>query len=207
MSILRNVAGVCAAGLFIAQAAYAAIPSPLALLRPPGAGEPKHFDSRCIRCGRCIEACPYQAISAAPFDTHQAAGTPMITARSQACRLCEDFPCAQSCPTKALEVPESRDKAAMGTAVINEDTCLSFQGMRCEVCYRACPLIDEAIVIDYRQREGDSIHALFTPQVIDDVCPGCGLCEQRCPVEDPAPAIIVVPQGINQETYLAQRNS
>ena len=94
----------------------------------------------------------------------------------------------------------------MGVAVINEDTCLSFQGMRCEVCYRACPLIDEAITIDYRPREGDDIHAVFAPQVVPDVCPGCGLCEQRCPVSDPAPAIVVVPAGAQEETYVARRN-
>ena len=40
---------------------------------------------------------------------------------------------------------------------------------RCEVCYRACPLIDEAIRIDYRPREGDAIHAVFAPQVIDEL--------------------------------------
>lgn len=94
----------------------------------------------------------------------------------------------------------------MGVAVINEDTCLSFQGMRCEVCYRACPLIDEAITIDYRPREGDDIHAVFAPQVVPDGCPGCGLCEQRCPVSDPAPAIVVVPTGAQEETYVARRN-
>ena len=68
------------------------------------------------------------------------------------------------------------------------------------------PLIDEAITIDYRPREGDDIHAVFAPQVVPDVCPGCGLCEQRCPVSDPAPAIVVVPAGAQEETYVARRN-
>lgn len=82
-------------------------------------------------------------------------------------------------------MPAERKAAAMGVAVINEDTCLSFQGMRCEVCYRACPLIDEAIRIDYRPREGDAIHAVFAPQVIDEDCAGCGLCEPALPGERP----------------------
>ena len=38
------------------------------------------------------------------------------------------------------------------------------------------------------------------------LCPGCGLCEQRCPVSDPAPAIVVVPTGAQEETYVARRN-
>ena len=80
-------------------------------------------------------------------------GTPMIDARAQACRLCEDFPCVEACPTNALRDIETRSDVKMGVAVIDEDLCIAFQGMRCEVCYRTCPLIDEAIVIDYRLRE------------------------------------------------------
>lgn len=203
---MRIVAAAGAAAVFAAGVALAAAPSPLPLLRPPGAASPVDFAARCIRCGRCLEACPYQAIHAAPLNAGREASTPFVNARAQACRLCADFPCAAACPTGALSVPAERADAAMGTAVVNEETCLSFQGMRCEVCYRACPLIDEAIRIDYRPREGDDIHAVFAPQVNAEVCPGCGLCEQRCPVGDPAPAIVVVPTGADEAAYLALRN-
>lgn len=203
---MRIVAAAGAAAVFAAGVALAAAPPPLPLLRPPGMASPADFAARCVRCGRCLEACPYQAIHAAPLNAGRAASTPFVNARAQACRLCADFPCAAACPTGALAVPEERVDAAMGTAVVNEETCLSFQGMRCEVCYRACPLIDEAICIDYRPREGDAIHAVFAPQVNAEVCPGCGLCEQRCPVGDPAPAIVVVPTGADEAAYLALRN-
>ena len=203
---MRIVAAAGAAAVFAAGVALAAAPPPLPLLRPPGAASPVDFAARCIRCGRCLEACPYQAIHAAPLNAGREASTPFVNARAQACRLCADFPCAAACPTGALSVPAERADAAMGTAVVNEETCLSFQGMRCEVCYRACPLIDEAICIDYRPREGDDIHAVFAPQVNAEVCPGCGLCEQRCPVGDPAPAIVVVPTGVDEAAYLALRN-
>lgn len=203
---MRIVAAAGAAAVFAAGVALAAAPPPLPLLRPPGAASPVDFAARCIRCGRCLEACPYQAIHAAPLNAGREASTPFVNARAQACRLCADFPCAAACPTGALSVPAERTDAAMGTAVVNEETCLSFQGMRCEVCYRACPLIDEAIRIDYRPREGDDIHAVFAPQVNAEVCPGCGLCEQRCPVSDPAPAIVVVPAGADADDYGARRN-
>ena len=203
---MRIVAAAGAAAVFAVGVALAAAPPPLPLLRPPGAASPVDFAARCIRCGRCLEACPYQAIHAAPLNAGREASTPFVNARAQACRLCVDFPCAAACPTGALSVPAERADAAMGTAVVNEETCLSFQGMRCEVCYRACPLIDEAIRIDYRPREGDDIHAVFAPQVNAEVCPGCGLCEQRCPVSDPAPAIVVVPAGADADDYRARRN-
>lgn len=202
---MNVVAAAGAALVFAAGAALAATPSPVPLLRPPGAGQPADFAARCIRCGRCLEACPYQAVRAAPLSAGREAATPYVSARAQACRLCEGFPCAAACPTGALTVPAERAAAGMGMARINEETCLSFQGMRCEVCYRACPLIDEAIRIDYRPREGDGIHAVFAPQVASDVCPGCGLCEQRCPVGDPVPAVVVVPTGADEAAYMARR--
>ena len=73
-------------------------------------------------------------------------------------------PASTPAPTNALRDIEQRSDVKMGVAVIDEDLCIAFQGMRCEVCYRTCPLIDEAITIDYRLREGDAIHTLFAPR-------------------------------------------
>ena len=32
--------------------------------------------------------------------------------------------------------------------LIDQENCLNFQGLRCDVCYRVCPLIDEAITLE-----------------------------------------------------------
>ena len=64
--------------------------------------------------------------------------------------------------------------------------------MRCEVCYRVCPLIDEAITIEYESIENDAIHTKFIPTINKEVCTGCGLCVQRCVVRDPKVAMKVV---------------
>ena len=206
MRLSSVIAGLSAAAVAFQGVAYAVQGPAKSLLRPPGAQGEADFSARCIKCGKSMEACPYLALSPAPGDQGIAAGTPMVDARAQACRLCEDFPCVEACPTNALRGIEGRTDVRMGPAVIDEDLCIAVQGMRCEVCYRACPLIDEAIRIDYRPREGDAIHAVFAPQVLDEDCAGCGLCEQRCPVSDPAPAIVVVPTGADAAAYTARRN-
>ena len=117
---------------------------------------------------------------------------PVIDVRAQACRLCADFPCIAACPTEALHPVSVRDEVRMGCAVINRDLCIAVQGMRCEVCYRACPFIDSAIAIGASVREGDAIHAVFEPLVDPEKCVGCGLCVQRCVVSDPQVAIEIV---------------
>lgn len=162
------------------------------LLRPPGAQSERDFMSRCVKCGKCIEACPYAALHAADALQGAAAGTPCIDAREQACRLCADFPCVNACPTGALRDVAEKHEPHMGYARIEEDVCIAFQGYRCEVCYRICPLIDEAITIDFQGRENDAIHAKFIPTIDKDVCTGCGLCVERCAVSEPYVPIRIV---------------
>lgn len=191
-----GVIALCSAGIVAAKAAYDVSCADASLLRPPGAVS--NFDALCIKCGKCIEACPYQSLHAAPIQAGALSGQPCVDARAQACRLCVDFPCIEACPTGALKPVASRADVKMGHAVINEDLCLSYQAMRCEVCYRACPLIDEAIYIDYGAREGDSIHAVFAPVIVNDKCTGCGLCVERCVVSEPEVAIRIVPHQHEQ---------
>lgn len=185
---LPSIAAALVAGAALLKAALD-VAAPTKLLLPPGAWPEEDFAAKCIKCGKCFEACPYQAIHVAGSEAGALVGAPSINAREQACRLCADFPCIEACPTGALASVGSKADVRMGTAVINEETCLSFMGMRCEVCYRSCPLIDTAITIDYRKREGDSQHAVFAPIINEENCVGCGLCVERCVVSDPEPAI------------------
>lgn len=183
---LGFIARLLAGGIVASQALAYAVSSPETLIRPPGAQDEDDFLARCIRCGKCIEACPYETIHVNKDMVDVSSGTPCITVREKACRMCEDIPCANACPSGALRDVETREDIAMGTAVINELTCLSYKGMRCEVCYRACPLIDRAITIDYRMRDGDDLHSVFAPIIDSDVCTGCGWCVERCVLDDPA---------------------
>lgn len=186
---LASLLPIVAAGLFGAQAAWQATRPTDALLRPPGAQDERDFLARCVKCGRCVEACPYAVLHVAGMENGVAAGTPTFDARAHACRLCEDLPCIAACPTEALRPLQSREDVRIGTAVIDEELCIAFKGVRCEVCYRTCPLIDRAINIDYRPLEGDAIHSVFAPVVRQDACTGCGLCVERCVVGKPEVAI------------------
>ncbi|MDR2492529.1 MAG: 4Fe-4S dicluster domain-containing protein [Coriobacteriales bacterium] len=165
------------------------------LLRPPGAASEADLLARCVRCGKCALACPYHVVKAAPSVMGEHAGTPCIEAREGACRLCEDFPCVAACPTGALRDIAERSDVRMGVAVIDRELCIALRGMRCEVCYRVCPLKDEAVTIKYSLREGDDRHAVFEPVIHSDACVGCGLCVERCVISDPAVAIRIEPAG------------
>jgi len=77
----------------------------------------------------------------------------------------------------------------MGLAVIDIENCLSWQGLRCEICHRECPVQNKAITIEHHPRK-ISKHAMFVPLVHSDACTGCGVCEKACPTEDAAIRVV-----------------
>jgi len=163
------------------------------LLRPPGAVAEGDFLKRCLRCGRCAHACPYGSLKMGDLGDGLAIGTPLIVARQTPCYLCPDLPCVKACPSGALD-PELKDahKSRMGTAVITErEECLSLKGLRCEVCYRACPLIDKAVTVENYLNVRTGRHSIFEPVVHKQHCTGCGICEKACVLD--RPAIVVGP--------------
>lgn len=74
------------------------------LLRPPGALSEDEFISSCIRCGLCVEACPFNTLKLAEAGDGLGAGLPYFTPRSQPCKMCPSIPCTAACPTKALDL-------------------------------------------------------------------------------------------------------
>ncbi len=150
-------------------------------LRPPGALDENDFLSHCIRCMRCIDACPNRAII--PLDGsfgNERQSTPAIKARRQACMLCNKvegdyLKCTEACPTGALqkirkEVEDITANVDMGTAEIDFDLCYSYNNWSCGACFRACPLPNQAIRLGMWER----------PEVNAENCIGCGLCERAC---------------------------
>jgi ferredoxin-type protein NapG len=161
---------------------------PASAIRPPGALDEEDFLGACIRCGLCVRDCPFDTLKLASFGDKVTTGTPYFTARDIPCEMCDDIPCVRACPTGALDHSlENIDDARMGLAVlIDEENCLNFQGLRCDVCYRICPVIDKAITLEMEHNVRSGKHAVFIPTVHSDHCTGCGKCERACVLEDTA---------------------
>ncbi|WP_369115011.1 ferredoxin-type protein NapG [Edwardsiella tarda] len=157
-------------------------------LRPPGALPDGRFEAACIRCGQCVQACPYDTLQLATLLSPSAAGTPYFIARQTPCEMCDDIPCVAACPSGALDPALTDiDDARMGLAVLlDHENCLNWQGLRCDVCYRVCPAIDQAITLELHRNERTGKHAKFLPTVHSDHCTGCGKCEQACVLDESA---------------------
>ncbi|ENY70702.1 MauM/NapG ferredoxin-type protein [Aeromonas diversa CDC 2478-85] len=169
---------------------------PAQALRPPGALVEGEFLGACVRCGLCVEACPYDTLKLARWFEPVTTGTPWFSARQVPCEMCDDIPCVVACPTGALDPALTEiDDARMGVAVlIDHETCLNALGLRCDVCYRVCPLIDKAITLDLQHNARTGKHAIFLPTVHSNACTGCGKCEHACVLEEAA--IKVLPRQL-----------
>lgn len=171
-------------------------------LRPPGSLAEEEFIATCIKCGLCVEACPFDVLHVAQVLDAAPIGTPYFKPRENACRMCRDIPCVPPCPTGALSLDKlkngtphaSINNAQMGVAIIDTDQCIAFWGIQCDACYRACPLMGTAIVIDDKPNERTGKHAFLVPRVIATHCTGCGMCEHACVTQKAS--IKVLPRAV-----------
>ncbi|ACV23289.1 4Fe-4S dicluster domain-containing protein [Slackia heliotrinireducens] len=147
-----------------------------AVVRPPGGQDEDLMLGACIRCEKCIEACPRRVIA----PTHVEDGfinlrTPTMDYALDYCDWCTEendgVPlCVAACPTQALKLPADAtpENTILGIAEINKDWCLAYRFKGCRFCYDACPY--EAMEMDENN----------IPHVIEDKCNGCGLCYTVC---------------------------
>ncbi len=144
-------------------------------LRPPGTLHELLLQKHCIRCGKCVEACPADAIFPLDASWGAAAGTPAIDARKRPCVLCTGLQCTHVCPSGALLPVYSNNDVMMGKALVDEAACLTHRGEPCTVCKDHCP-----------QSGALSFDDAGKLRVTEDYCVGCGLCERYCPTEPQA---------------------
>jgi len=172
LKLLTAVAGVLCLPLPAQARTLATSPLKDNLLRPPGAVMEHAYPGKCIRCGRCVEVCPYHCIELLDIRHGLSTGTPVIDVEKVPCYLC--MKCVHVCPTGAL-LPLEQHETRMGLAVIDHHTCVSWQEdslLMCKTCYNVCPYRDTAIRMED-----------FKPHVDERYCTGCGICTNACLVQ------------------------
>jgi ferredoxin-type protein NapG len=160
---------------------------------------PEHdFLAACVRCGLCVRDCPYDTLKLSDLgDRWQPARR--TSPRGGALRDVRGHPLRQGLPDRRARPGSSptSTKAQMGLAVlVDHESCLNFLGLRCDVCYRVCPVIDKAITLETQHNPRSDRHAMLLPTVHSDACTGCGKCEKSCVL--PEAAIKVFPRELAQ---------
>ncbi len=195
-SFALGTGGACA---LLAMGGLKFVPAE-ACVRPPGGQDEDHLIGACIRCERCIEACPKSAL----VPTHLEKGIlgvrlPTVNFDRGWCDFCTESnngepQCVKSCPTQALRLDSGAtpQNTILGKAVMKKDWCLAWSKYNgCKFCYDACPY--DAIYLDQHDR----------PVVDRSKCNGCGACQNACVSLEEASiaegattrAIVVVPES------------
>lgn len=151
-------------------------------VRPPGSSEESLYN-KCIRCGECMRVCPTGVIQPSPTGSQAKLWTPVLMTRLGYC----DYSCNSCgiiCPTGAIPnlSLESKRKTVIGIAGIDQTRCITWaEGRDCIVCEEMCPVPEKAIRLG-GGGQGRGSSGGRHPQVIEDLCIGCGICEHQCPV-------------------------
>jgi MauM/NapG family ferredoxin protein len=164
------------------------------LLRPPGVTDEAQFLSLCLRCSLCVDVCPTAGLQPALLEAGLAGfWTPRLVTRLGYCDYgCNA--CGQVCPSKAIPHLELEDKrqAVLGLAAVDRNRCLPWAyNTPCIVCEEMCPVPDKAVKLQQEQ-VGDI--ELQQPYVVANLCIGCGICEQHCPLAGEAAIRVYRPQ-------------
>jgi polyferredoxin len=189
--------GLAAASLAVMRVEPIFPKTPSFLIRPPGVTEEK-FLATCVRCGECMRACPTGVLQPAITQAGlEGLWTPVLTTRLGYC----DFSCTacgQICPTQAiprLSLEEKR-KQIIGKAYINQNRCIPWSNHTdCIVCEEMCPVSPKAIELkptEFTRADG-SVALVRLPEVLRDLCIGCGICEYKCPPNGEAAIRVYVP--------------
>ena len=158
------------------------------LIRPPGALKEKDFLNRCVRCGECMKVCINNALHPTLLESGlEGVFSPRLVPRIGYCEFNCTL-CGQVCPTGAIRrlALQEKQRTVIGIAYFDKNHCLPYaKGIPCIVCEEHCPTPDKAIKfheVMITNLEGQSVK-IKQPYLVDRLCIGCGICENRCPLE------------------------
>ena len=210
----RVLLGGMAGGLLLALPARFRPPEKGSrLLRPPGVRSEDDFVKKCVRCGECMKVCLKNALYPASYQAGiEGIYTPLVIPRLGYCEYNCTL-CGQVCPTGAIPTlpVEAKRREVIGKAVFDKNHCLPFaRKIDCIVCEEHCPIPEKAI----RSREvqvmglDGRLKTVKEPYLVEDICNGCGICENVCPLETKAGIEVfavknrtpISPQPLGQES-------
>lgn len=161
-------------------------------LRPPGAVDEEKFLALCIKCGQCLQVCPYHSIKLADFISGHGVGTPYIDANERGCYACSAVPCVLACPSGALDHrTEKPEDIKMGIAVLESpDTCIAMTNTPVPKGYNEKMHKFTDSVVNIHELEVELLEKF-------DQFEGkqCTLCADMCPIPNPLSAIAMVPDS------------
>ncbi len=177
-----------------------------ALIRPPGSLPEDEFLAKCIKCGECMKVCLTNVL----HPTYLEAGlegmwSPFLNMDVSYCEY-QCTLCGQVCPTSAIEeitliernpTEPGKKPVKIGQAFFDKNRCLPWAlDIPCLVCEEHCPTPTKAIwvkKVEVIGRNGEVIK-LQQPRVDPELCIGCGICQDVCPIND-RPGIYVTSAG------------
>ncbi len=161
------------------------------LIRPPGVKDEQAFLSNCLRCSECMKVCPTNGLQPLQGEAGlEGLWTPGLMPRVGHCDYgCNA--CGQVCPSGAIPALtlEQKRQAIIGTAIVNRNRCLPWASATpCIVCEEMCPTPEKSIRLEevsLINPAGETVR-LQRPSVLRELCIGCGICENHCPLEGDA---------------------
>jgi len=158
-------------------------------LRPPGAVDEKKFLALCIKCGQCLQVCPYHSIKLADFGRGHGVGTPYIDANERGCYACSAVPCVLACPSGALDHHcEKPQDIKMGIAVLEfPNTCIAMTNTPIPKGYNERMHKFTNSVVNIHELETELLKKFDSFEGKQ-----CTLCADMCPIPNPLSAIAMV---------------
>ncbi len=161
----------------LAEVSRAEKPERQTPLVPAGSLSLKNFENHCVACQLCVSECPNSVLR--PSTSLENFMQPEMGFERGYCRP-ECTRCSEICPAGAIKpiTREEKTSIQIGHAVVNLNNCIvNTDGKSCGNCARHCP----SGAITMVSLNPDDPKSLRIPTVNEELCIGCGACENLCP--------------------------